>query len=262
MKHRAVLGGVAAEPQRLQSSIIRRPKLLGTDGETAGRDEFLANVAHELKTPLNVILLTAARLLEEQDPPGAPPRDRRALESIARSAHRMRRLVADLLDSAALDAGALTLRPGLAPLRPVIAEAIDAQGVLSRAAGVELVATIAPDLPPVWMDGWRILQVLDNLISNAVKFTPHGGRVRVVATAEGPLVTVAVSDSGPGLDEEELSRLFDRFWRSGRTSAPGHGIGLAVCRSILAQSGQRIWAKSRPGHGTTVSFTLATQAPV
>jgi signal transduction histidine kinase len=262
MKQQAELGS-SRGPERRDSHVRCAPKILGggTRDRVApiapGRDELLVSVAHELKTPLSIILLTTARMLEED----AAPDGRRQLESIARSAHRMRRLVADLLDSAALEAGAMPVRPLLAPLRPVITEAIEAQEVSARGAGIEILADVPAELPPVWIDQWRILQVLDNLLSNAVKFSPRGGRVRLRATVAEELVTVSVSDNGPGLAEEELAHVFDRFWRAGRATAAGHGIGLSVCRSIIERSGQQIWARSRLGGGTTISFTLATRPP-
>jgi signal transduction histidine kinase len=108
----------------------------------------------------------------------------------------------------------------------------------------------------VWADPDRILQVLENLIGNAIKFTPPGGRVILSAEKSADELRVRVGDTGPGIAEHELPHLFDRFWQAQKNDRRGVGLGLAICSAIITAHGGRIWAESRPGGGTLMSFTL------
>ncbi len=219
------------------------------------RDEILSTVSHDLKNPLSIILLSAARLLED----GADARiigGRPAAEVIHRSARRMRRLVSDLLDVSALDGGALTMHPTHHDPRRMIADTIEGLAPAAAEAGVTLHDEVPPVLPPIFVDADRISQVLANLVGNAIKFTPSGGSVRVGARVIGELLEVSVSDTGIGIAANELPHVFDRFWRAKGTRKVGTGLGLAIAKSIVELSGGHIEAKSEPGIGTVVSFTV------
>jgi signal transduction histidine kinase len=220
------------------------------------REQVLAVVSHDLKNPLGVIAGSAG-MLEELIPDDPEHRvERERVAAIARSAGHMRRLVDDLLDLSALDAGRLHME-----LSPVSAEAV--LGEVSRtleplagAQGVVLVVQAAAELPPVLADRDRLAQVLGNLIGNAVKFSPRGGRVRVTAARADGAVECRVTDSGPGIDPAALPHVFDRFWQAPGAARRGHGLGLAIARAIVEAHGGRIDVRSAPGEGAAFSFAI------
>lgn len=219
------------------------------------RQRVLSLVAHELKNPLGVILMGTVQAL---DGDGADGRSqRRELEAIHRSAKRMKKLVGDLLDLASIDAGKLSVKPAPCDVPAVIAAAIADVAPCAEASGVAITNDRMPGVPAGWVDGDRLGQVLVNLVSNAVKFTPRGGRVRVrCAPVDATEIVVAVEDSGRGIPPGDLHRIFDHFWQAADTAQLGSGLGLAICKSIIELSGGRIWAESTVGVGTTVYFTL------
>ena len=228
-------------------------------GASRERQRVLSLVAHELKNPLGVILMGAVQQLDETPQSGPCGCRRRELDAIYRSAKRMKKIVGDLLDLAAIDAGKMSVKPASCEVAPVIAAAIHDVAPAARLAGVELVDDQLPCLGRAWVDADRLSQVLVNLVTNATKFTPRGGRVRVrCAPMDDTELVVAVEDSGRGIAPEDLARIFDQFWQAADTAELGSGLGLAICKSIVELSGGRIWAQSTVGIGTTVYFTLPT----
>lgn len=220
------------------------------------RQRVLSLVAHELKNPLGVILMGTVQALDAMNNDGGVTQ-RRELEAIHRSAKRMKKLVGDLLDLASIDAGKLSVKPAPCDMAAVIAGALADVASGADAAGVEVTDERIPGLPEAWADGDRVGQVLVNLVSNAIKFTPRGGRVRVrCAPVDHTEIVVAVEDSGHGIAPGDLHRIFDHFWQAADTAELGSGLGLAICKSIIELSGGRIWAQSTVGVGTTVYFTL------
>ena len=171
------------------------------------RQRVLSLVAHELKNPLGVILMGTVQALEGIDADDGRTQ-RRELEAIHRSAKRMKKLVGDLLDLASIDAGKLSVKPARCDVAAVITAAIADIVPLAEAAGVELTNERMPGVPSAWADGDRLGQVLVNLVSNAVKFTPRGGRVRVrCAPVDRTEIVVAVEDSGRGIAPCDLHRI-------------------------------------------------------
>lgn len=226
------------------------------------RQRVLSLVAHELKNPLGVIMMGAVQSLDVAPEESSGAGRRGEMEVIYRSAKRMKRLVGDLLDLASIDAGKLSMKPAVCDVWAVVSAAIRDVAPAARSAGVELVDDQLPSLPPAWVDADRLGQVLVNLITNATKFTPRGGRVRVrCAPVDGTEMIVAIEDSGRGIAPEDLERVFDHFWQAADTADLGSGLGLAICKSIVELSGGRIWAQSTVGVGTTVYFTLPTKKP-
>ncbi len=138
----------------------------------------------------------------------------------------------------------------------LVEEELDAVALQASVRGIRLLDEVPADLAHVWSDGDRILQVLVNLLGNAIKFTSRGGVVVVRARREGDAVRVAVTDSGCGIAREDLQRVFDRFWQSPHAARLGTGLGLAICKAIVELSGGSIEAESELGVGTTMSFTL------
>lgn len=224
------------------------------------RDHVLAMVSHDLKNPLGIILMNAAHILASTPEVDRGERGRRQVEAIQRSAKRMLQLVDDLLDLAAMEAGQLSVRPAVCDLARIVVEAVRDFGPQATAARITLRGDVADALPRVWVDEHRIMQVLANLIGNALKFTSAGGHIVVTADLFGDdAVVVSVGDDGRGIRADDLPRVFDRFWQAPGSVRAGSGLGLAICKSVVERSGGKIWAESdvTPGAGgTKITFTL------
>ena len=219
------------------------------------RERILSIVAHELKTPLAVILMAAARA-SESVPVAADSGVQRELDRIARSARRMNKLLSDLLDTASIEAGRLAMTPERCAVASLLRRAACDMAALASAAGITVVEDLDDDLPDVWVDGDRIVQVVVNLLANAIKFTRRGGRIRLRASRVAHELVVAVEDSGRGIAPSDLAHVFDRFWQVSETAKLGTGLGLEICKTIGKLSGGRIWAQSTVGVGATFSFSL------
>jgi signal transduction histidine kinase len=218
------------------------------------RDEVLGIVAHDLRNHLNTIRASSkvALVMSDRSP-------RRPIETIERVSARMERLIRDLLDVSAIECGTLAIDPAAVQPLDVLAEAIDAHVAAGAELGIKLDVDCAADLPEVAADFQRMLQVLGNLLGNAIKFTPRGGRVVVGASREVDRVRFWVSDTGPGIPADHVPHVFDKF--SPRRARPqdGIGLGLAICKAIVDAHGGRIWVDSDFGQGTTVHFTVPVQ---
>jgi len=219
------------------------------------REDLLALVSHDLKNPLSVILMTAASMLRKREL-ASNPHASEQLQTVLRSAERMNRLIRDLLDSASIEAGKLVVEPQLTDVAPLVAEAIDAVTPLAVAKGITLETNIAADVSRVWADPNRLQQVFANLVGNALKFTPRGGRITVAAGPAGDRAQFSVADTGPGIAEEDVPHLFDRFWQARRTARLGSGLGLAIVKGIVLAHGGQVWVESTPTVGSTFYFTL------
>ncbi|MFO0578738.1 MAG: PAS domain S-box protein [Polyangia bacterium] len=218
------------------------------------REEILGVVAHDLRSPLNAIGLWAKSI--QRALARGRDVDPKAAEQILRAVARMDRLIADLLDIVRLDAGTLAIRRGRVVPAELLAELLVSQTALAAAASVELTIEPAESLQVLWADRDRLLQVLENLVGNAVKFTPAGGRITVGAKVQDSEVLLWVTDTGKGVSAEQLPHLFDRFWQADRSDRRGAGLGLAIVKGLVEAHGGRIWAESNVGEGTTVSFTV------
>ncbi|HEX8171244.1 MAG TPA: HAMP domain-containing sensor histidine kinase [Thermoanaerobaculia bacterium] len=217
------------------------------------REEVLAIVSHDLRNPLSAVTLGAS-MLHMSDTLSSD--DREQIETIAVSARRMDRLIADLLDVTRLEGGK---RLPIEPAPVTAAELLGEAEELFRAQAS--VATVSIDyeahrVPPVHADRHRILQVLSNLIGNSLKFTPPGGRITVRAEARESEVLFTVSDTGPGIPKENLNDIFSPYWQAKRAERLGAGLGLPIAKGIVEAHGGRIWVESEPGRGTRFHFTL------
>jgi signal transduction histidine kinase len=171
-------------------------------------------------------------------------------------AARMNRLIQDLLDVARMEAGQLTLeRARLAPAELTF-EATEMQRPLATSSSLELRLDLAPNLPELWGDRHRLMQVFENLIGNAIKFTPPGGRITVAAAPREREVVFSVADTGRGITPEGLTRVFDRFWQATRVDRQGAGLGLPITKGIVEAHGGRIWVESALGQGSTFFFSI------
>jgi signal transduction histidine kinase len=181
---------------------------------------------------------------------------------IQRSMGRAQRLINDLLDVTQIDAGKLAVEPG--PERPaaLVEDTHDAFAAAAAGAGLVLEWEADDDLPWVEADRARVVQALGNLVANAVKFTPAGGRIVIGARRHAAGVCFEVADTGPGIPPEQLPRLFDRFWKAQGSDRRGAGLGLAIVQGIVAAHGSRVEVESHVGEGTTFRFLLpAADAP-
>jgi PAS domain S-box-containing protein len=219
------------------------------------RDEVLRIVAHDLRNPLNTIMLQAQLL--ERTGPEPERRDQTPRLVIMRSATRMDHLIQDLLDVALLEAGQFNVELERISAADLARDAMEMQSPLASSAGVELKLEVAHNVRDVWGDRNRLLQVFENLIGNALKFTAAGGCIRIGATVDNNEVEFFVADTGSGIPPESLPHIFDRFWQAERTSE-GAGLGLPIAKGIIEAHSGRIRVESLVGRGTTFFFTIPT----
>jgi signal transduction histidine kinase len=222
------------------------------------REQILAIVSHDLRNPLGTILLTTAILGKT-----AVPEERRrglplALGRIKRAADRMQRLIEDLLDFASIETGRLAITCELHDPGGIVAETRASFESSAQENNLVLTAEIEPHLPRIFCDRDRILQVLSNLVANAVKVTPAGGHITLRAAAREKELLFSIADDGPGIGEDDLKHLFERYWRSDEVQYKGTGLGLAIAAGIAAAHGGRIWTQSRLGEGATFWFCVPT----
>lgn len=221
----------------------------------AARDEVVAVVSHDLRNPLNAILLAATVLSEIGAPDRLDTRDRKQIDVIRRAADQMTALAQDLVEVSALESGTVPVTPrACAPA--TLLSGVDLFAAEAEEKGIVLRTSLPEGLPRVSADYGRVLQVVGNLVGNAVKFTPAGGEVEVGAARAAEYVRFWVRDTGPGIAREHLPRLFDRFWQARRGGYGGAGLGLAIVRGIVEAHGGQVWAESEPGAGSTFHFTL------
>jgi signal transduction histidine kinase len=243
------------------------------------KDQFVSLISHELRTPLTSILGYLELVLQDEDQP-LTEEQRKYLTTVERNADRLLRLVGDLLFTAQVDAGRFSLQPHDVDLAGVVRAAEETVRVTADAAGVEVVVDVPEDGLVVAGDAVRLGQACDNLVSNAVKFTPSGGRVTLSlrgawATPDGtvsddrrpgsaPVALLAVSDTGMGIPTGEQAKLFTRFFRSStaqRNAVPGVGLGLAITKAITTAHGGTLDLVSAEGEGTTFTMTLPLAPP-
>ncbi len=217
------------------------------------RDDVLAIVSHDLRSPLGTILMQAEVLTDQPD-------HAKVGGQIARSAQRMNRLIGDLLDASALNAGKLALDCRIHAVNDLLNEAVEMFRSQAESRGVELVGTALEPSAYVKCDSDRIVQVLSNLIGNAIKFTPRGGKVIAAVSRCDNGIEVEVTDTGRGIPPEQVPHLFDRFWR-GKAHRHGAGLGLFIARGIIASHGATLALDSKPGVGSRFSFRLPEVEP-
>jgi len=227
---------------------------------TQARDEVLGVVAHDLRNPLNAIQLHT-RVLQHRMEKRGEEDGAASARAIFRSSQRANRLIQDLLDVARMESGVLTVDRGAVAAEKIVSEAVEAQRVLASDASLELTLDLAPGLPEVWADRDRLLQVFENLIGNAMKFTKPGGHITVGAAPREGEVEFRVSDTGDGIGAEEQAHVFDRFWQARKAGGLGAGLGLPIVKGIIEAHGGRIRVESTPGCGSTFLFTIPTTTP-
>lgn len=223
------------------------------ESDESRRRELLADVAHEVRTPLSVIRGDLEGMLD-----GVYPADPAHLGRIVEETRVMGRLLEDLQTLSTAEAGALRLHREPVDAAFLVEDALGAFAGRAEAMGVALVAAVADGLPELRVDRVRIGEVLSNLLANALRHTPRGGSISVEAAAGEGVVVFTVRDTGEGIPEVDLQRIFDRFVR-GHDSG-GSGLGLAIARSLVLAHGGTIVAESDPGRGTSIRFSLPVGA--
>jgi signal transduction histidine kinase len=220
------------------------------------KNEFVATVSHELRTPLTSIRGSLQLLLADEE--ALPSDDGRELVGVAlKSSERLVRIINDILDVAKIEAGQLPMSVKQVDAGPVLKTAVDAVGGLAQEKRLTIELVVDPQVPPLLLDQDRMVQSLINLLSNAIKFSPPGGRITVRATQEpGGAVVFSVTDTGRGIPEDQLAKVFEKFHQVGGANRQGTGLGLSITKAIVEQHGGRITVASTVGVGTTFSIVL------
>jgi PAS domain S-box-containing protein len=258
--------GIADEIGNLMPAEIERKRLSDfecdartqAERETRSRDDLLAVVAHDLRTPLHTIAVGLETLLKLQ-----PPNDERAARQLVimqRTVGNMNRLILDLLDVTRIEGGNFVVARERVEVQPLLTEVLERFEAPARERGISLTCNAPEGVHYVIGERDRLIQVLSNLIGNAVKFTPRHGRISVHAQLLEEAVRFSVEDTGPGIPSASLPQLFDRFWQADRTGRSGTGLGLPIAKAIVEAHGGRIWAESLLGQGTTFHFTVPCAA--
>jgi signal transduction histidine kinase len=222
------------------------------------REQVLKIVSHDLRNPLHTISMCASLMI---DVPLPGDQQTLHLRRIKRAGERMNRLIQDLLDVAKLEAGRVGITPRVIDVPSLLDEAADMLAPLAQEKSIRLDREITAPLPRITADAGRVLQVLSNLVGNAIKFTPEGGRIVIGAVAVPTGVEFTVSDTGPGIPAEQLERIFGRFWQADAADRRGIGLGLTIAKGIMDAHGGRLWVESKLGEGTTFHFVLGTVLP-
>ncbi len=250
-------GGKEAWALFVLHDITRQKKL------EAMRREFVANVSHELRTPLSVIKGYVETLTDGHHEMPLDDRDK-FLRTIARHTERLNSLLEDLLTLSRLESTSPGLRPESVSLPALLADVLADYGARPAAAAHRLHAAVDPALAPLPADPLKITQAVENLLDNALKYTPAGSRIDVEARLRDREIVVTVRDNGPGIPAADLPHIFERFYRveKGRSREKGGtGLGLSIVKHIVQLHGGRAWAESTPGQGSAFHFSLPINHP-
>jgi signal transduction histidine kinase len=245
------------EQMREQSELLNAERVarVAAEAKIAAREEILAAVSHDLGNPISAASTGATLLVRRGQMVGDAVVVRQA-ELVQRALERMYKLVTDLLHVSQIEGGRLPIEKGEHEPSDILRQALDLFSPLATAKARELACVPPSWSAPVSCDRDRIHQVLSNLLGNALKFTPTGGRVSLSVKATPDDVEFSVEDSGPGIECADLPRIFDRYWQAAGQRRHGLGLGLAIAQGIVHAHGGRIWAESELGRGATFRFTL------
>ncbi|HWA89958.1 MAG TPA: ATP-binding protein [Rhizomicrobium sp.] len=253
---------LARELEETRDDALR--KRFEAETANASKTAFLANMSHELRTPLNAILGFSEIIAQECFGPTGSPRYKEYAGDIHSSGAHLLSLINDLLDVAKIEAGKMEIEPQPLEAARTFDLALKLIGAKAREKHQELTITVDASAPPLFADERALKQILINLCSNAVKFTPEGGRIQVVGSAaRGGGFQISVQDNGPGIPREKLDRIFTPFSQVDNRydrQAGGTGLGLALIRGLAELHGGRAWLESEPGKGCCAYVVLPTEA--
>jgi signal transduction histidine kinase len=232
-----------------------------TEPSTGTRDLVIATVAHDLRTPLSAVYAALSFVLDDLLPQDdAHVLVRLHLGIARRAADQMIGLMSDLLDGTTMERGRLALRPTRCDCAEIVQAALAVLQPLAAQRGITLSSDHAPALPSILADPARLVRVFWNLGSNAIRFTPPGGRITFATSLDSHSVRFTVVDTGCGIAPQDLPYLFDRFWRGEGTSSGGVGLGLAIAKSIVEAHEGHFSVESTLGSGSSFSFTIPAAA--
>lgn len=258
-------GGELAEERRSQLEALAKLTAVAMESlhtsrrfeeSLRARDQNLADIAHDLKNSLNSISLSAT-LLDQRLEPASPLRA--VVDRIARNTQRASGFIEAMLSTGAIEAGKLALKHELLDPAELVLSAAGEQQDASVGKGVLLDIDLTPGLGQVQADRERIIEVFENLVGNALKFTNPSGTITLGAAPRGDEILFYVKDTGSGIPAQQLTPMFERYWRAKAGHGKGAGLGLSICKGIIEAHGGRIWAESSVGVGTTVMFTLPVE---
>jgi signal transduction histidine kinase/CheY-like chemotaxis protein len=241
---------------RVQDSLRKANRKLETLDQM--KSDFLSTVSHELRTPIAIMREGVSLCMDERVGP-LNGSQRKLLTNTLNSIDRLNRLVTDLLDLSKIEAGKIKLRKSNFDLRQAAQNVINAHALQADKKGVRLtLQTMATEIP-IFADADKVVQVFENLLSNALRYTNSGGRIKIILVDRVDSAECCVSDTGVGIDEAGASKLFSKFEQIGRVDGPGYkgtGLGLSISKGLVEKHGGRIWVESQPGKGSKFSFTL------
>jgi PAS domain S-box-containing protein len=241
--------------ERMQTQDEQKRLFAEAQEVTRARETLLAIVSHDLRNPLAAIMAGAGLLLRKSSE-GGDDTTRRSLETVLRAASKMDRLIADLLDTASIQTGRLSMDRRLQPLAPIVADAQHLHHPLAVEKGIRWTFEIELIDVECFCDRGRILQVLSNLLLNALRFCQSGDSIQVWATAMDTQAIIEIADTGPGISPQHLPHIFEPYWSGGQGANQSTGLGLFISKGIVEAHGGQLWADSGPGRGTTFRFTL------
>jgi signal transduction histidine kinase len=258
--NRDEIGQLAADVNKMNDELARLYRQLELASEH--KSQFLATMSHELRTPLNAII-GFSEVLHEQMSGKLNERQLAYVDDILGAGKHLLSLINDVLDLAKIEAGRMELDLSQVAVPEVLRAAVSIQGERATRGGIELSMSTEPDEITITADERRVRQVVFNLVSNAVKFTPPEGRVEISAHAENGQVEIAVADTGPGIAATDLEAIFEEFEQAAAgKQVEGTGLGLPLSRKLVELHGGRLWAESEVGKGSTFRFTIPVGGPI
>jgi len=253
----AAQAAAAIENARLVGALRKAYERLGELDKL--KSDFISIASHELRTPLSLILLYAAVLREQLGGAGGEQ-----VEPVLRAAMRLQHIIETMLNLSYLETGQMILALSQFDLRTEVQDACKDYEALAETGGLALMMDLPDEEISICADKEKVRVVLDNLISNAVKFTPAGGRVQVTLSRRGDGVEVSVADTGAGIPPQDLERIFDRFYQVEDHMTRRHGgmgLGLSIVKGLVELHGGRVWAESVPGRGSRFVVVLPARPP-
>lgn len=240
----------------VQGLAVEQAAHLETKSALTTHEEFVAIVSHDLRNPIGTIFSSADVLLEDDSMGIFTDEGKKWIEVIKRNAARSLRLISDILDMERIVDGKIQLHLKSVRLDDLIKETVESHIQIAEAEGVLLKTEPSGLSALVFCDKDRICQVLSNLIGNALKFTPTGGEVRVAVVESEEQIEISVTDTGPGVPKDQMSRIFERFAQLGNKDRTGIGLGLYISKSLVESHKGKLWVTSTLGEGSKFSFTL------